>query len=729
MNSSIYKEVVERIILGYAYNKIILDDKGIPIDYQILDANNAFEIYTGLKLEEIINKAFISEIIKESKDEFDWASLYGDVALNNKSLELDVYSNDFKRYYQIKAFSPKKYYFITIFKDKTIEREVQEVSKCFLNDTSIEIDYQKITDLVVKITGAKYAVFNLNDINSKDFKTVAISGPSDHIKKVSKLLEFDLLNKKWKYDPEREKEIQDKLITSYENLHQLTKDVLPLNIVLYIEKILNIGQTIVARILKDEKRIGDFTILFGKDIKLTNKETFGIFLNQVGMFIERKRVEKELMIQTEFDSLTGAYNSTILENKKVDNKLSKAKEKGLTCCICVISIDDFKEINISNGYLIGNRVLQYMSKRIMGSLREGDMLIRIGQNEFLIYLHDIKNKNCAESVIKRLMKKCSTTYRMGDELESEKFNLKISLSMGVTLFPDNGEELEKLIINANSALYMAKEVGRGNYFFYDLNKINLKVKIFEERQKIYKYLKEDKIEPFYQPIMNNKGEIVRVEALARIVKSKKEIIFPAYFIPLSEETELIEKIGDEIFKKVIKDIISWKKQNRELIVSINLSTRQLNMDFYNKVVKEVSESSISFKNIIFEIIEENIIDTANETIEVLELFRKLGIKISIDDFGVGYSSLSRIANLPKDEIKIDKSFLKDIVDEKKSKLNRIIIKALNNLAKDMEVDIVIEGVETKEEFKILTKLGCNLMQGFYFSEALPKETFDKMYIK
>lgn len=851
MDNSIYRKIIEKINFGYAYHKIILDDNGKPIDYIFLDVNKSFEIYTGLKKEEIINKKFLEDIAGEEDPEFDWIKTYGEIAINGGEIEFNQYSTVLDRYYTIKAFSPGKYYFVTLFQDKTLEKGVQEISKYFLESIGTNIDYDKITRFIVELSGAKYAAFNQFEDNGKDFQTKALIGLSKNIKKGMDILGFNVKNKKWSYDKKREEKIKESTITYFSKLSDLTENVIPNMIIRKIEDKFNLGTTVVAKITKDKIALGDFTLIFEKNKELKNEDLLEIYLNQVGLFLERKRIEKNLIktqreyyelaqkspigilscdregnikfinskmmkilnspdlektkqinllkfdllkkygfseklkkvIETgkpitfemgykgkyhknswlrvninsykekdevvgaritvdditdkkideeilkkrvETDPLTGAYNRNVLKNSILEDKLKESMENNLISCVAIIDVDDFKDINDSYGHRIGDYILKYFTKRIKNELRKEDILVRTGGDEFLIYLHDIKNEKNANYFIKRIFNKCSSSYRIEDNIKGEKFSLNISCSIGASFYPSDGENIEELMAMADTALYNVKETGKSRFFYYDPTRQNHKVERYKKRQEIIEYIEKDQIIPFYQPIFDKSGSIKRLEALARI-KNGDEIIQPSGFITVSENTYLIEKIGEMILNKVIEDISSWKERGFHKKISVNLSSRQLHYDFYKRTIEKLKDKNLQ-NYIVFEITEEIIMSSKEEIIDVLKKFRNEGIKISLDDFGVGYSSLARLSSLPLDEIKIDRIFIKEIENKEKNRINRAIIKGIIELGKPINIDIIVEGIETEEQLAVVKELGCELFQGFYFEKPVSKEDFNNKYL-
>ncbi len=729
------------------------------------------------------------------------------------------------------------------------QKKFQEISKYLLENIGTNIDYERITKFIIDLTGAKYAAFNKFKNNGKDFQTKALVGVSQNIRNGIDILGFNVLNKKWSYDKNREEKIKDSTITYFDKLSDLTNDVIPNIVIGKIEDKFNLGKTVVAKITKEDIALGDFTLIFEKNKELQNEDLLEIYLNQVGLFLERKKFEKNLIkTQREYyelaqdspigilscdkkgnikfvntkmmeilnlssleetkginlleykllkkygfsdklkkslktgepttfetgykskwkksawlrvnintykekgevvgaritvdditdkkideellkkkiekDPLTGAYNRNVLVDSILEDKLNESSIKNLISCVAIVDIDDFKDINDSYGHRIGDYILKYFTERVKNELRKEDVLVRTGGDEFLIYLHDIKNEKNANYFIKRIFNKCSSSYRIEDIIKGEKFSLSVSCSIGASFYPRDGENIEELMAMADTALYNVKDTGKSRFFYYDPKRQNHKVERYKKRQEILEYIEKDQIIPFYQPIFNIDGSINRLEALARI-KNENIVIQPSEFIPISENTYLIEKIGDMILDKVLEDLCCWRDLGFDRKISINISSRQLNEDFYRKTIDKLKEKKLQY-NMIFEITEETIMSSKEEIIDILKKFRSEGIKISLDDFGVGYSSLARFSILPLDEIKVDRIFMEDIDNKEKSRINRGLIKGIVELGKPINLDIVIEGIETEGQLAVVKELGCELFQGFYFEKPISKEDF---YIK
>jgi diguanylate cyclase (GGDEF)-like protein/PAS domain S-box-containing protein len=588
MKSNLYKEALENVECAFAYHKAVFNDKGDMVDYIFLDVNKSFENLTGLNKEEIINKRFVEDIAEKKEFARKWIEKYKDVVIEEKIVEFEEFSEEFSKHYFIKAYSPEKGYFVTVFSNKTFEKKLQEISKYFIENMGNHVDYNKIAEFAHIVSGADYTALNLFEKNGKEFTTVALTGLTENIKKAIDILGINVIDKKWSYDSYREEKTKGRELTTFNNLNNLTGNVIEKKAVKRLEKIFDTGEVVVAKIRKEDKTLGDFTLIFKKGKTLRNKDLLKIFMSQLGLFIEKTRMEKSLklsqrrfymlaehapvgfiscnikgevmyankkildilgsesyeetkninllnfqpLIERGFsdklkesiekdreisfemgyrsiwgknswlrihlkpnkdygkiigvnivvdditekkekeevlktkanrDPLTRAFNRNALDDILLD-KLNESDDSNLKSCIAVVDIDDFKKINDTYGHRVGDQVLKYFAMRIKKELREEDLLIRTGGDEFLIYLHDIKNEKNASYFIKRLFEKCSSEYCIEDEIKDKNIKLDVTCSMGVSFYPRDGQTVEELMVKSDEILYKVKDKGKADYF-------------------------------------------------------------------------------------------------------------------------------------------------------------------------------------------------------------------------------------------------------------------------
>lgn len=294
MNHDFCRLIVMESPVGYAYHQIILDDKGVPCDYIILEANRAFETLTGLKLENVKGKK-ITEILPGIKEtDFDWIGAYGEVALTGNAKEFEQYSEPLKKWFRVKVHSIEKGFFGTYFFNITNEKHLAESAEMFLQQTSEKINYQAITDTILQISEARYGIFNIYDDSGEEYISVAFSGVSSIISEVSDILGFNIVGKKWRHDPVREKKIAMSTVTKFTHLYELAENRIPGTAILLIEKTFGLGPVYIVKITKDSKMIGDFTLFFEEKKVLQNQGLVELYTKMTGMFISKKKSEEKL---------------------------------------------------------------------------------------------------------------------------------------------------------------------------------------------------------------------------------------------------------------------------------------------------------------------------------------------------------------------------------------------------------------------------------------------------
>ena len=369
--------------------------------------------------------------------------------------------------------------------------------------------------------------------------------------------------------------------------------------------------------------------------------------------------EKQVKHMALHDSLTGLANRVMLE-EKMEDTMSRAQRYKKMVGLLFIDLDNFKQVNDAYGHKMGDNLLVTISKIMMGRLRETDTLCRWGGDEFVVLLPDLNTKTDLRSLAETLM------HKLEDELIAEGFDTVVTLSIGGAVYPKDAETSEGLLIQADKALYYAKEQGRNNIQIYsELSNNGLGFYDIDISRRFSQAVKDKSIDVYYQAIVSaTDKEITGFEALARWNDEKHGWVSPGIFIPMAENLGLIQELGRHVMKKALKEFSSISNSNPELVLSVNLSNRQLaQADFNTWLVDLVSQSGIQPKQLKLEITESLTQIGIVRAKEILCSLRELGFSLSLDDFGTGYSSLSLLHNLPVDELKIDMSFVKRYKDK------------------------------------------------------------------
>ncbi len=428
--------------------------------------------------------------------------------------------------------------------------------------------------------------------------------------------------------------------------------------------------------------------------------------------IERKQAEEMIHYLSYKDPLTNLPNRSLFYDR-ISLHLAHAKRYQEKLAVILLNLDRFKNINDSLGISKGDELIRWVGERIKNCLREYDTISRFSGDEFAIILTSIQKAEDVAKVAQRMRLSLSTPFQLGS------LELFVSMSLGISMYPSDGEDLETLLKNAASALYRIKEQGGDGYQFYAAE---MNTKVFE-RLVLENYLRQavnkDEFLLFYQPQYNTTTqEMTGVEALVRWKHPEFGLVSPAEFIPIAEEIGFIIAIDEWVLKMACKQNKEWQEMGFEPIcVSVNMSARQFKYHLVALINNVLEETQLDPKYLKLELTETHIIENIDETIQILHELKSIGIQLSIDDFGTGYSSLSYLHKLPVDIIKIDKSFLQEITVNPK---HVGIISAIINLAHTLMLKVIVEGVETLSQYEILLTLHCDEMQGFYFSKPVPK---------
>ncbi len=432
---------------------------------------------------------------------------------------------------------------------------------------------------------------------------------------------------------------------------------------------------------------------------------------------KRKKYEEQLRHLAFHDTLTGLPNRKSFNTQLSEHLVQVSRTKTMGA-VLYVDLDNFKIINDSLGHDIGDILLQKVSKKLLGCIRESDEAYRIGGDEFLILLRNISHDDNAGIIAQNIIKSISAPISINEHV------LYISPSIGISVFPRDGMQPETLLKYADDAMYRVKETGKNNYIFYN-DEINTRAEArITIRNDLMEAIEKEQLDLHYQPIIKD-NEIIGTEALLYWSHPLKGHMNNGTFIPIAEESGLIHKIGEWVLLKACKKNREWHDMGyNNLYISINISAIQFKRENLISLIDQIIiESGVDPEFLNLEITESCIIEDVDIALDKMNQLSKRGIKIAMDDFGTGFSSLSGIKNFPLNTLKIDKSFTANVVEDPK---DQAIVKATIEMAKGLDLDIIAEGVETEEQLKFMAINGCSIYQGYFFCRPIPADRIEHL---
>jgi len=449
---------------------------------------------------------------------------------------------------------------------------------------------------------------------------------------------------------------------------------------------------------------------------------------------ERKEAEERIRYLAYYDSLTGLPNRTFYK-ELVSRSILLAKRHRWTIAILFIDLDYFKRINDTLGHDIGDQLLRIVGDLVKTCIRKSDFIARseeeelenvvarLGGDEFIVLLNEIAHSQDASRVARRILKELARPFTLAGH------EVYVTASIGIALYPLDGNNAENLLKNADVAMYHAKNQGRNNYQFYTNSMNATSLQRLDLENDLRKALDRNEFLLYYQPTVDvQTGAIIGAEALVRWKHPEKGMISPGEFIPLAEETGLIVPIGEWVLRTACNQNKAWRDAgNKPLRISVNLSSRQFDEEGLIEVVSNaLHESGVDPRYLELEITESTIMKNPEKAATTLQKLKDMGMCLSIDDFGTGYSSLGNLRRFPLDTLKIDHSFVMNITTNSD---DAAITTAIVAMAHSLKLRVIAEGVEAEEQQTFLRDLGCHEMQGFLFSRPVPVNEFVKLLQK
>lgn len=427
----------------------------------------------------------------------------------------------------------------------------------------------------------------------------------------------------------------------------------------------------------------------------------------------------KLAYRADHDELTELPNRRLFLDR-LDQAIKHAERSGRYIAVLFIDLDHFKEINDSLGHLIGDQVLIHVSHAIQTNMREIDTLARLGGDEFSLIIDSLEDIESVSTIAEKLV------ALLQHPIWIDEHELYVTSSIGISIYPNDGEVPENLLRNADSAMYKAKNEGRNSYQFYTEDMTQKALERVALEAGLRRALEREEFRVYYQPQVNgNSGQLMGMEALVRWKHPEIGLVSPITFIPLAVETGLIILIDRFVMRTGMMQLKKWyDKGLNPGILALNLTIKQLKQeDFISMLQEMMTDTGCSPKWLELEVTEGEVMNNPEEAVRVLKQVSELGIKLAIDDFGTGYSSLAYLKRLPVDKLKIDQSFVRDIPGDEE---DTAIVGAIIALSKSLHLDIIAEGVETQEQKEFLTANGCEQIQGYLYGRPMDADTMEQM---
>ncbi len=434
---------------------------------------------------------------------------------------------------------------------------------------------------------------------------------------------------------------------------------------------------------------------------------------------ERKNIEQELQHLATHDTLTGLPNR-LMVGQLLDHAIQSAHRYNRQLAVFFVDLDRFKTVNDSLGHDAGDRLLKEVAARLRQSLRHVDVVGRLGGDEFIILIEDFQDVKQLEILAHKILATVmQPMFLLGEEC-------RVTASIGISVFPQHGRDEQSLMKNADIAMYFAKEEGKNNFQFYSENMHAMSSARLAIETNLRHAIERNELYLNYQAQLDFRtNEIAGVEALLRWNNRYLGLVTPTQFIPIAEETGLIVPIGRWVLRTACMQNVAWQKQGLPPVsMAVNLSLRQLMDETFLQDVRDIlEETGLAPQLLELEITENMVMHSPARLIPVLTKIKALGVRLAIDDFGTGYSSLAQLKNFPIDSIKVDRSFIRNLPQDRD---NKAITEAIINMGRSLNLTVIAEGVETKEQERFLRRKVCDEMQGFYFSKPLEPEQFAEL---
>jgi len=675
-SEKLYRSLFENMLNGFTYCRLLFDQDQ-PQDFIYLSVNNAFETLTGLK--NVVGKR-VSEVIPGIRQsDAHLFEIYGRVSLSGKPERFETYLSALQQWLLISVYSPEQGYFVAVFdvitERKKIEADLRIAATVFESQEGMLIsdannDILRVNRAFINITG-----YSAEEVIGKNPRILQ-SGRQDSV--------------------------------FYADMWQSINDTGAWE-----------GE------VWNRRKNGE---IFPEHLTITAvKDQNGIVTNYVATLFDitlSKAAADEIERLAFYDPLTGLPNRRLLMDR-LKPALASSHRSDRKCALLFIDLDNFKTLNDTLGHDVGDLLLQQVAVRLTSCVREVDTVARLGGDEFVVMLEDLSEKTTeaveqTEVVGNKILSTLNRPYLLATH------DYHNTPSIGAILFNGYDQTVDELLKQADIAMYHAKASGRNTLRFFDRQmQAGIIARVALEAD-LRQAVAENQFEMYYQLQMSHNNRITGAEALIRWHHPQRGLVSPTDFIPLAEENGLILSIGLWVLETACAQIKIWEdsEHTRHLQLAVNVSARQFRQpDFVVQVDQVLRTKAIDPSRIKLELTESMVLEDIDDTIVKMNALRKIGVYISMDDFGTGHSSLSSLRKLPLDQLKIDQSFVSDILRDPD---DAVIVRTIIAMAKSLGIEVIAEGVETEAQRAFLEQNDCLLYQGYLFSKPVPLELFEQL---
>lgn len=687
-----YHSLFENMLDGYAYCKLIFKQH-LPQDFVYLNVNAAFEKLTGLK--DVVGKKVTEVIpgIRELHPEL--FETYARVALSGMPEKFELYLEPLEAWLSVSVYSTEKDSFIAVFDNITDRKLVETVIKEQKEFVEILLQNSAVPTFVLSPTHQvmiwNRACEELTGVRAEDM--LGRDNP-------------------WK--------------AFYDNRRPVLADIVidgdmsqGSQYFTIFEKSSFIPEGVQAEGWYQNLNGMDRYIIFDAAPIRNGKGELLAVIETLEDITERKRYEEQLEYQANHDGLTGLPNRNLLTDR-IRQAMLMSLRNNYEVAVFFVDLDNFKFINDSLGHDVGDMLLKIAAERLSSCVRSGDTLARQGGDEFIIVISNQSVSDHASLIAEKMLELIAQPFRIREH------ELVITCSIGISIFPRDGEDVQTLIKNSDVAMYRAKEQGRNTfkYFTGEMNARTLARMTMEKH--LRRALEHDEFLVYYQPKVSlSTGRITSMEALVRWQHPEMGLVLPSNFIPLAEETSLIVPIGEWVLRTACAQNRAWQEAGlAPLTVAVNLSPRQFRQqNIVGLIGQLLLETGLAPRYLELEITESMVMQDVERVTAILKELKNMGTSLAMDDFGTGYSSLGYLRRFPFDKLKIDQSFVRDITSDPD---NAAIATTVIAMAHSLHLKVIAEGVETEGQLNYLRSHGCDEMQGYYFSRPVPALEFEQL---